>query len=475
MVASKKRELIDSLYQFEQLREVPKEQLQWLWEHLQIQEVPKGGYLFEAGNPIDDLIFIFEGDFELYLIRNNSKKAFGRLRQNDITGLLPFSRAKTASGFAIATTSGKVGKLHRRFLKELIQGNYELTEVLVHEMNNRIRNLTQIEVQNEKLIALGKLSAGLAHELNNPASAMVRSAELLKQHLMGLPEDFKRVIKIKADDGAIDAINTFMYQKLEEKPNGLSLMEQNDLEDDLYDWFSDCSMDDKFDLVPLLVEYQFTPNDLQYVKSLLREVDFNPVLKWIIQNMTTYTTVADIKEASSRIATLVKSVKTYSYMDQSLDFQWLDLHQGIQSTLNVLNHKLGKAGHGVVTEFDETVARIKGLPGELNQVWTNLIDNAIDALPQTDGLLTVRTKAAGNFVYTYIQDNGHGIAEEHANRIFEPFFTTKEVGKGTGLGLDVTQKIIKQHNGQIKVTSRPGETIFEVCLPIGNNVEEENR
>ncbi|WP_422081072.1 sensor histidine kinase [Ulvibacterium sp.] len=470
----KNNKTFEGLQRFPLLQSIPDEQLQWLSEHLEIAEIPKGGYLFERGSPIDHLMLIFEGDFELYLMQNNSRKAFGRLQKHDISGLLPFSRAKEASGFAIAVTPGTVGKLHRNHLKELIRRHYELTEVLVHEMNNRIRNITHIEVQNEKLIALGKLSAGLAHELNNPASAMVRSAALLQQHLMGLPADFKQVIKIKTDDDAIDEVNRFMYQKLEEKPTELTLLEKNTLEDDLYDWFSDCSLDDKYDLVPLLVEYQFNTEDLQFVKSLLREEDFNPVLKWIVQNMTTHKTVTDIKEASSRIETLVQSVKTYSYMDQSLDFQLLDIHQGIQSTLNVLNHKIGKVGHEVTTQFDQNLPKIKGLPGELNQVWTNLIDNAIDALPDKGGKLTIWTKGRGNFAYVYIQDNGHGIPEEHANRIFEPFFTTKEVGKGTGLGLDVTQKIIKQHNGQVKVTSRPGETVFEVCLPIGQNSEEEN-
>ena len=161
-------------------------------------------------------------------------------------------------------------------------------------------------------------------------------------------------------------------------------------------------------------------------------------------------------------------------MDQSLDFQMVDIHTGIQSTLNVLNHKISKVGHSVVTHFDEKVPKIHGLPGELNQVWTNLIDNAIDALPSEGGEIKVKTKASGSFVYVFVEDNGHGIAEEHLNRIFEPFFTTKEIGKGTGLGLDVALKIIKQHNGQLKAKSRPGETIFEVCLPINHNPEEEN-
>ena len=247
---------------------------------------------------------------------------------------------------------------------------------------------------------------------------------------------------------------------------------KSEVEDDLYDWFTDCSLVDKYDLVPLLVEYQFTTEDLLYVKSLLREEDFNPVLKWIVQNMTTNKTVMDIKEASSRIGTLVQSVKTYSYMDQSLDFQLVDIHTGLQSTLNVLNHKLTKVGHEVILDFDENMPKILGLPGELNQIWTNLIVNAIDALPQDGGQIRVKTKASDNFVYVYVQDNGHGISEEHLNRIFEPFFTTKEIGKGTGLGLDMTQKIVKQHNGQIKVTSKPGETIFEVCLPIGDKTED---
>ncbi len=462
------------LTDFPQLEKVPKEQLDWLIENLEMEEIPKGGYLFETGSPIDNLILIFEGDFELYFEKNNSRKAFGRIKKHDISGLLPYSRAKNAGGFALAIKPAVVGKLHREKLQVLISKFYELTEVLVHEMNNRIRNITQIEVQNEKLIALGKLSAGLAHELNNPASAMVRSASLLQQHLKGLPEDFKKVIKIRADDEAIDSINNFMYKKLEEKPTELSMLEKNDLEDDLYDWFSSCSLTDQYDLVPLLVEYQFTTDDLLYVKSLLREEDVNPVLKWIVQNMTTHKTVGDIKEASSRIETLVKSVKTYSYMDQSLDFQMVDIHTGIQSTLNVLNHKISKVGHKVVTHFDEQVPKIHGLPGELNQVWTNLIDNAIDALPSEGGEISVKTKAAGNFVYVYVQDNGHGIAEEHLNRIFEPFFTTKEIGKGTGLGLDVALKIIKQHNGQLKARSKPGETIFEVCLPINHKTEEEN-
>ncbi|WP_299519220.1 ATP-binding protein [Winogradskyella sp.] len=463
--------MIEALYEFPQFKNVPKIQLEWLAEELEIVEINEGEYLFKKGDPINNLFVIFSGEFEVYTVQNKTKKAFSRILDKEFSGLLPFSRAKNALGYAVALKPSVIGNLSRENMKFMIQNHYELTEVLVHEMNNRIRTITQTEVQNEKLIALGKLSAGLAHELNNPASAMVRSADLLQKHLMGLPEHFKKVIKIKSDDETIDSINNFMYKKLNEKPKQLSLMEQTDLEDELLDWFEDCNLSDKYDLIPLLVEYQFNESDLNTVKSLLREEDFNPVLKWIVQNMTTEKTVLDIKESSSRIEALVQSVKTYSYMDQSADFQLLDIHQGLQSTLNILNHKISKRGHTLTTHFSENMPKIYGMPGELNQVWTNLIENAIDALPQKEGALKITTDARGSFIYTYIQDNGHGIPQEIINRIFEPFFTTKEIGKGTGLGLDIAMKIIKQHNGSLKVTSKPGETVFEVCLPIN----EKNR
>lgn len=438
----------------------------WLNDHLELQEIPEGRFLFEKGSPIDHLLVIFHGEFQIYILNNKTRKAFAHLRPMEVSGLLPFSRATSAIGNAVALKPSLVGKLNREKLKEMIHDHYELTEVLVHEMNNRIRSITQTEVQNEKLIALGKLSAGLAHELNNPASAMVRSADLLQKHLMGLPDHFKNVIKIKLEDNIVDGINNFMYQKLKDERVQLSLMEQNTLEDKLLDWFEDCQLEDKYDLIPLLVEYQFDTDDLDQVKSLLREEDFNPILKWIVQNMTTEKTVADIKEAANRIETLIQSIKTYSYMDQSMDFQLLDIHKGIQSTLNILQHKIEKKGHTLVKRFYEPIPTIKGMPGELNQVWTNLIDNAIDALPQKGGIIEISTEAKGNFVYTWIKDNGHGISKEHLNRIFEPFFTTKGIGQGTGMGLDIAMKIIKQHNGSLKASSKEGETIFEVCLPI---------
>ncbi len=459
-------ENLEVLKAFPALKKVPESQLKWLDAHLNIEELQIGDFLFQKGSPIDHLLLIFEGSFELFQQDGKTKKTFGRLDQYDISGLLPFSRATIATGYASAKTKARIGRVSRATIVEMIKNHYELTEVLVHEMNNRIRNITQMQVQNEKLIALGKISAGLAHELNNPASAIVRSASMLQNHLTTLPEDFKAVINIDITEEVTDKINDFMYQKLEQETSSLGMLEKNELEDDLEDWFSDCSLDDKFDLVPLLVEYNFNVKDLEYVKSFINEEDFNPILKWIIQNMTTQKTVGDIKEASARIEKLIKSIKGYSYMDRNMDTQQFNIHNGLKDTLTILDHKLSKKGHDVITDFDPDLKDIKGLPGEINQVWTNIIDNSIDALPEKNGVLKIKTQQEKNFVKVKITDNGHGIPDDVITHIFEPFYTTKEMGKGTGLGLDIVMKVIRQHQGEINVVSKPGDTTFEICLPI---------
>ncbi|XLS28329.1 ATP-binding protein [Flavobacteriaceae bacterium M23B6Z8] len=454
-----------NLLKFEQFQNIPDDSLEWLGSHLKIKEYEKGDFLFEKGKPIVHMELIFEGEFEVYLVQQGSKKGVGMFRSQDISGVLPFSRLQNAQGYGVATKKSVVAKFPKEKISEMICDHYQLTEVLVHTMNNRIRSFTQQQVQNEKLIALGKLSAGLAHELNNPASAMVRSAEMLQEHLTLLPEGFKAVIKIKTDDESIDFINGLMYEKLKEESASLSLMERTSREDELFDWFENCNLGNPDDLVDLLVAYNFSLDDLELIKSKLREEDFYPVLNWIVQNITTQKTVAEIREASQRIENLIKSIKSYSYMDRNMDFQPINIHEGIKNTVTVLNHKIGKVGHEVVFDFEEELPKVQGLPGELNQVWTNIIDNAIDAFPEKNGRLEIKTSHSDRFIIVEFTDNGHGIPKDVQNHIFEPFYTMKEIGQGTGLGLDMVLKILKQHEADIKVTSEHGNTKFRICFP----------
>lgn len=463
----------ENLLKFEQFQNLPDNSLNWLGSQLELKEYKKGDFLFEKGKSIVHMELIFEGEFEVYIIQQGSKKGVGVFKAQDISGVLPFSRLRNAQGYGVATKKSVVAKFPKEKLNEMICDHYQLTEVLVHTMNNRIRNFTQQQVQNEKLIALGKLSAGLAHELNNPASAMVRSAEVLQEHLTLLPEGFKAVIKIKADDENIDYINGLMYDKLNEESASLSLMERTAREDELFDWFENCNLGNPDELVDLLVAYNFSLDDLELIKSKLRDEDFYPVLNWIVQNITTQKTVSEIREASQRIETLIQSIKSYSYMDRNLDFQAINIHEGIKNTVTVLNHKIGKAGHEVVFDFDKELPDIQGLPGELNQVWTNIIDNAIDAFPEKNGKLEIKTSHSDQSVMIRFIDNGHGIPEDIQNHIFEPFYTTKEIGRGTGLGLDMVLKILKQHQADIKVDSEPGHTEFSICFP-KKNLQKKN-
>ncbi|MFY0674847.1 MAG: cyclic nucleotide-binding domain-containing protein [Bacteroidia bacterium] len=461
---------IDFIKKLDQLKDVPEPQIEWFLSHAEIRDFKIGDAVFAKGQPADELYIIVEGAFRIYLERNGEKREMGKMSVGDITGLLPYSRMTHAGGNAIANEPAKVICFHRKHFSEMIKTQFELTQAFVHVMTNRIRTFTTLQIQNEKLMSLGKLSAGLAHELNNPASAIVRSANALRDHLKGQPDKFKKVINIKMDSEQVDTINDLLFSKIDNhKSNQLSLMDRNDLEDDLTDWLEDNEIESPFDLVENLVEFDFSIDDLELVKDNVNAENFRPIIGWIENNLSTEKMVEEIQEASTRIADLIGSIKGYTHMDRSRDFQKVNIHDGLRSTVTMLKHKIKKNQIIFIEDFAASLPPINGFPGELNQVFTNILDNAIDALAEyneePNPTITLRTVVDGSFVKTYIKDNGPGIPEDMVNQIFDPFFTTKEMGKGTGLGLDVVMKIIRQHRGDVRVNSEKGSTEFEVCLP----------
>jgi signal transduction histidine kinase len=221
------------------------------------------------------------------------------------------------------------------------------------------------------------------------------------------------------------------------------------------------------DMAENFVEFGFTVDVLQEVKSHIPQGHLAPILSWINNNFTTERMVADMQDASKRIGDLISSVKNFTHMDRGGDREFVDIRTGIRNTIVLLNHKIKKVNVELVEDFDEEVPQINAMVGELNQVWTNLIDNATDALEnQRDAKLTISTRRDNEFVKVSIIDNGPGVPKEIKSRIFDPFFTTKAIGKGTGLGLDVVMRIVKQHHGSVTLTSEPGRTEFLVCFPI---------
>lgn len=464
-----KTSLVNQIAAFDALKDVPREQIEWVVERGDMREEKAGENLINRGDPIDNMFFMLEGVSAFRMEQNGQYKEMGRVEKGTISGALPYSRGQFATANGVAVTNVKVLFVHKDHFKDLICECHELTEVLVHQMTDRVRSFTRLQQQNEKLMALGKLSAGLAHELNNPAAAIVRSAESLQSHLGTVPEKFKKVIAMKVTDDQIDYVNDVVFGKLK---NGIdkseSLMAKTEREDELTDWLEDNGYGDCYMLSETLADYGFCANDLEEVKEKMGEREFPSVVTWIDNVLTTEKMVGEIKDASSRISKLVNSVKSYSHMDRSDDFEETDIHEGIHTTMNILNHKFNKNKVQIVEELDSALPKISAQPGELNQVWTNVIDNALVAMESDGGELSIITEKVGDNVNVKISDSGPGIPPEMISQIFDPFFTTKDVGKGTGLGLETVKQIIEKHHGSINVDSVPGKTTFEFCFPINS-------
>lgn len=444
---------------------IPGEHLQWLLTKGEIRELAPGEALFTKGQPSDYMHLILEGQINISLEQNGSYKYFVSVKKGEVTGLLPFSRLRAAAGQGIAAVPTTVLSLHRQHFPELERVSPELVQELVGIMTDRVRDFTRSQQQNEKLMALGKLSAGLAHELNNPAAAIVRSsAELLRIH-HNVPEKFKRIMTMHVTPEQVDAVNDILFRKIKTGPeSNLTLLERNSLEDEITDWLQEQAVEDGYLLAETFVESGITISDLENIRAILAGYYLAEVLDWMANTLNTEKLICDIQTSAKRISEMVNAVKTYSHMDRGQDKEKTDLHSGITSTLTMLNHKLKEKNIQVEQDFQPGLPQVQAYVGELNQVWTNLIDNAIDAMAP-GGKLRLATRQEDGNVKVTVADNGAGIPPEILTRIFEPFYTTKPMGKGSGLGLDIVNRILQHHDASIKVQSQPGNTVFEVCFP----------
>jgi PAS domain S-box-containing protein len=327
--------------------------------------------------------------------------------------------------------------------------------------------------QTEKMAALGKLSAGLAHELNNPAAAAGRAASQLVEALDELQSASMKLAQAGIEGDQWDSLigRAREFRERSASSPGLSPLEASDREEELLSWLEAHSVDDGWWMASTLVTAGIRNEELDAIAAALPADLLEAAVAWLCWIMNANDLAEDVVESTRGISDLVNVFKSYSYMDQA-PLQYVDIHEGLEDTIKILGHKL-KGGIEVVCQYDRDLPRIQTEGSELNQAWTNLIDNAIDAMGG-QGTLTIRTYREGEQATVAIADNGPGIPEEIQSRIFDPFFTTKDVGQGTGLGLDVVRRIVTVRcDGQINFSSRPGETVFRVRIPITSASREE--
>jgi signal transduction histidine kinase len=443
------------------------DELHWIIANGQEQQLTKGDYFIREGDKADRFYVVLEGELQIVRVVDGKEAVMGTTPRGIMGGELSILNATPSQVTARAILATRLLVLGVPAFRQMFAAAPPFGTKVLQIAAQRMQGYAAMRQQQEKMAALGKLSAGLAHELNNPASAARRAAAGLRETLPTLQSRALRLCKLGLGGDQIDRLAAYQETIVRRQPAlaPLSTLARSDREDELGDWLADRDVPGAFDVAAALVDLGVTPDELDELVAGLPPGAVSEALAWLAESAAADRLLNEVELSSRRIADLVGAVKAYSYMDQG-PVQEVDVNRDLENTLTVLGHKL-KKGVAVEREYAEALPKIMGRGGELNQVWTNIIANAIEAM-EYKGTLRLVTRCEQDFVMVEVADDGPGIPAEIQARIFEPFFTTKGVGAGTGLGLDISYRVIKQHHGTIEVQSQPGNTRFIVRLPVGS-------
>lgn len=445
------------------LGHAPPNEHAWLVAHGTLQTCEAGDVIMRKGERVESLLVLFEGHIVIRTDRGAGAHTIFAWRGGDIGGAVPYSRGATPPADALVEQRTEMLSVPKETFAELTRECPVTTAALVHAMLDRARMFTSSDLRDEKLISLGKLSSGLAHELNNPASAVVRTAKMLAGSLNASEEAARLLVAAGLSAAQLQSIDEVRALCVTPPPlESLTALARADREDSIADWLREHGVNESS--AGPLAETGVTLAALNALAAAVGRDALDAALRWLAAGCQVRALSAEIENAGSRIYDLVAAVKGFSYMDRAPTAEPVDIRRGIADTLTMLGAKMRTKNVRVTVEVTNDLPRAHAVGAELNQVWMNLLDNAIDAVG-VDGHVTVSAASERNHVTVRIIDDGPGIPPEIRGRIFDPFFTTKGVGQGSGLGLDIVRRLLQRQAGEISVESAPGRTEFQVRLP----------
>lgn len=433
-----------------------------------------GEVLFHEGDQGDHAYIIKEGELEILKESSGREVLLSLRKKYAVIGEMALLQSSPRMASVRARSEAVLYEIKKENFDQLIQSSASAMQSIFQMMLNRYQASQLALQQSEKMAQLGTLTAGIAHELNNPAASVKRNAAHLLESIKNLDDAYAQICQLNFDEQQwqiLDELSNKAHQSALTPPV-LDSLTRSDREDQIETWLTSHKVEETWLIAPNLVNLNFNEDELATLAKQFPAEKLPCLINWLNATFTAYSLLNELSLGAGRISTIVKSLKDYTFLDQA-PVQSVDVCEGLDNTITMLHYKLKSASVEVLRDYDPDLPRIMAYGSELNQVWTNIIDNAIDAMQdQPDPKIQVRTRKESSWVVVEIEDNGPGIPKEVLPKIFDAFYTTKGPGKGTGLGLNISYSIVVQkHRGDVKVHSVPGKTVFEVWLPI--NFESE--
>ncbi len=451
---------------------LPDEDLDRLCAVVLEEQLPLDEILFNEGDIGDKAYVILEGEIDILKESGGQTVLLATRKAGEVIGEMSLLDQAPRFASGRTRTDCKLLSISHENLGHLLDSSPSAARVMLSTITNRLRSTELVLRQSEKMAQLGTLTAGIAHELNNPASAARRGSEHLASAVGDLQQTYQKIISLGFSKEQWDAAAEYyeLAQKFAVQTIDLNSLERSDREESIEIWLEKNQLEKSWEHAPILVNLGFEIADLEIFERTFPGPHLDAALKWLCTIFTIFSLLAEINQGTTRIGEIIKSLKSYVYLDQAA-VQLIDIQEGLDNTLVMLRSKLN-TGIDLERNYAEDLPKIQAYGSELNQVWTNIIDNAVDAMDGV-GKIKIRTSQKDDWVLVEIEDSGPGIPKDVQQKLFSPFFTTKPLGKGTGLGLNISFNIIQKHNGQIKVSSQPGSTRFTVQLPINFEVTGE--